>query len=59
MPNVAQERGIALGMTFIDGTTTRANPNATGQKKGDAIAGSKMCARHLADLTVATAPRPA
>ena len=31
---VAQERGVQLGMTFLDGTSIRAHPKAAGAKKG-------------------------
>ena len=53
-----QQRGIALGMTFIDGTNIRAHQQAAGAKKGDAIARSETCARRLAALAVATVPGP-
>lgn len=34
--DLAQQRGVALGMTFLDGTTIRAHPKAAGaSKKGD------------------------
>ena len=56
---LVQRRGIALGMTFIDGTTIRAHQKAAGAKKGDPIAKSETCARRLAALAAATARRPA
>ncbi len=56
---LAQERGVALGMAFLDGTTIRAHQKAAGAKKGDPIARSETCARRLAALAAATAPRPA
>ena len=54
-----RRRGIALGMTFIDGTTIRAHQKAAGAKKGDPIARGETCARRLAAPAAATAPRPA
>jgi transposase len=56
---VQQRGGIALGMAFLDGTTVRAHQKAAGAKKGDPIAKSETCARRLAALAAATAPRPA
>jgi transposase len=56
---LVQQRGIALGMTFLDGTNIRAHQKAAGAKKGGPIARSEMCARRLAALAVATAPKPA
>ena len=57
--DLVQQRGIALGMTFIDGTNIRAHQKAAGAKKGDATARSEMCARRLAVLAAATGQRPA
>jgi hypothetical protein len=54
---LVQQRGITLGMTFLDGTNIRAHQKAAGAKKGDAIVRSEMCARRLAALAAATAPR--
>jgi transposase len=56
---LVQQRGVALGMAFIDGTNIRAHQKAAGAKKGGAIARSEMCARRLAALAAATAPKPA
>ena len=56
---VQQRGGIALGMTFLDGTSIRAHQKAAGAKKGDPIARSETCARRLAALAAATARRPA
>ena len=56
---LVQRRGIALGMTFLDGTTVRAHQKAAGAKKGGPTARSEMCAKRLAALAAATAPRPA
>ncbi len=46
--DLVQQRGIALGMTFIDGTNIRAHQKAAGAKNGEATARSEMCARRLA-----------
>jgi transposase len=54
-----QERGVELGMAFLDGTSIRAHHKAAGaSKKGD-LEPSAMCVRRLAALAAATAPRPA
>ncbi len=55
----AQQGGIALGMTFIDGTNIRAHHKAAGAQKRGSTARSEMCARHWAALVAATAPRSA
>ena len=56
---LAQEKGIGLGMAFLDGTTIRAHQKAVGAaKKGDPDA-SATCVRLLAALVAAMAPRPA
>jgi transposase len=55
----AQERGVALGMAFLDGTSIRAHPKAAGApKKGGAHAsatGARLSGAHVAAL----AARPA
>ncbi len=56
---LVQQRGIALGMTLIDGTNIRAHQKAAGAKKGGAMLRSEMCARRLAALAAATGRRPA
>jgi hypothetical protein len=54
----AQERGVQLGMAFLDGTSIRAHAKAAGAaKKGD-LERSVMLVRRLADLAAAMAPRP-
>jgi hypothetical protein len=53
----AQEGGVALGMTFLDGTTIRAHQNAAGAAKKGQMQSRGMCVRHLADLAAAMAPR--
>src|ERR687890_268226 len=36
--DLVQQRGVALGMAFLDGTSIRAHHKAAGAKKGDATA---------------------
>ena len=57
--SLAQERGVALGMAFLDGTTIRAHQKAAGAKKGGVTARSETCARRLAAPAAATGRRPA
>ena len=54
---LVQRRGIALGMTFIDGTNIRAHQKAAGAEKRGSTARSEMCARRLAALAAATGQR--
>ncbi len=54
---VAQERGVALGMTFLDGTTIRAHQKAAGAARKGGARQSGMRARRLAAPGAATAPR--
>ncbi len=56
---LAQSRGIALGMTFIDGTNIRAHHKAAGAEKRGPTARSATSVRRLAALAAAMAPRPA
>ena len=57
--DLAQQRGIALGMTFLDGTSIRAPHKAAGAKRGDATARSEIVVKHLAALAAAMARKPA
>jgi transposase len=56
---MAQERGVELGMTFLDGTSIRAHQKAAGATKKARHRRSGTCVRHLAARVAATAPRPA
>lgn len=57
--DLAQQRGVALGMTFLDGTNIRAHPKAAGaSKKGD-LERNGTCVKALAALVAAMARRPA
>ena len=56
--DMAQERGVELGMAFLDGTSIRAHAKAAGaSKKGD-LERNAMLVRRLGALVAATAPRP-
>jgi transposase len=56
---LVQQRGVALGMTFLDGTTIRAHQKAAGAQKRGSTARNEICAKRLAALAVATGRRPA
>jgi transposase len=56
---LAQERGVALGMTFIDGTSIRAHHKAAGAEKRGPTARSEMSGKRWAALAAVTAPRRA
>jgi transposase len=55
----AQSRGIALGMTFLDGTNIRAHAKAAGAEKRGPTASSATSVRRSAARVAATAPRRA
>jgi transposase len=57
--DLVQQRGVALGMTFMDGTTIRAHHKAAGAEKRGSTARSEMSVRRWAALVAATAPRRA
>jgi hypothetical protein len=50
---MAQERGVQLGMTFLDGTNIRAHQKAAGAAQKGATELDVLRVRHLADLVVA------
>ena len=56
--DLVQQRGLALGMTFLDGTHVRAHQKAAGGEKGGPTARRGTGVRRLAVLVAATAPRP-
>jgi transposase len=56
---MAQERGVQLGMAFLDGTSIRAHQKAAGATKKTPTQCSEVPVRRLAVLVAATAPRPA
>ncbi len=54
-----QKDGVALGMTFLDGTNIRAHHKAAGAAKKGLMPHSAMYVRRLGDLAAAMAPKPA
>ncbi|MCP1550753.1 hypothetical protein J2W76_003998 [Methylorubrum zatmanii] len=54
-----QERGVALGMVFLDGSNVRAHQKAAGAAKRGDLRPSETLVKHLAALVAAMAPRPA
>src|SRR5919106_976558 len=57
--NLVQERGIKLGMTFLDGTSVRAHQKAAGARRKGALKLNGTIVKPLAGLVAAMAPRPA
>src|SRR3712207_2971333 len=57
--DLVQRRGVARGMTFLDGTNVRAHQKAAGAEKGGPMARGAMSVRRLAARVAAPAPRPA
>ena len=57
--DLVQQRGVALGVTFLDGTNIRAHQKAAGAEKRGPTARGATAVKRLAALVVATAPRPA
>ncbi len=55
--NLVQERGIQLGMTFLDGTNVRAHQKAAGARRKGALKLNETIVRRLAALVAATAPK--
>ena len=56
---LAQERGVDLGMTFLDGTSIRAHQKAAGARRKGAPKRSKTHVRRWGDRVGAMAPKPA
>ena len=57
--SLVQERGISLGMTFLDGTSIRSHQKAAGAAKKGRLRQDGMRVRRLAARVAAMAPRPA
>ena len=55
--NLVQERGIQLGMTFLDGTNVRAHQKAAGARRKGDLKLNETLVKHLAGLVAAMAPR--
>ena len=56
---LVQERGLQLGMTFLDGTNIRAHQKAAGAAKKEILRHNEMLVKRLAALVAALAPKPA
>src|SRR3712207_5471723 len=54
---LAQERGVQLGMTFLDGPSIRAHQKAAGAARKGALKPSRTPVRRWAALGAATGPR--
>src|SRR5215203_5895408 len=54
---LAQEKGIQLGMTVLDGTSIRAHQKAAGARQNGGLQRSGTHGRRLGDLVAAMAPR--
>ena len=57
--SLVQEKGISLGMTFLDGTSIRAHQKAAGAAKKGRLRQDGMRVRRLAARVAAMAARPA
>ena len=55
---LAQERGVQLGMTFLDGTSIRAHQKAAGAARKGALKLNGTHVRRLGALVADMAPRP-
>ena len=55
--NLVQERGVQLGMTFLDGTNVRAHQKAAGARRKGALKLNETIVKPLAGLVAAMAPR--
>jgi transposase len=55
--NLVQERGVQLGMTFLDGTNVRAHQKAAGARRKGALKLNETIVRRLAGHVAAMAPR--
>ncbi len=56
---LVQERGLQLGMTFLDGTNIRAHHKAAGAAKKERLRHNETIVRRLAALVAGLEPRPA
>src|SRR4051812_21107439 len=56
---LAQERGVQLGMTFLDGTSVRAHQKVAGAGPKTALRRAGAQAKRLAARVAARAPKPA
>ena len=56
---LVQERGVKLGLTFLDGTNIRAQHKAAGASRKGHLRVSETLVKHLAALVAAMEQRPA
>ena len=56
--DAAKERGVVLGMAFLDGTSARAHAKAAGASKKGEPERNATLVRRLAEAVEAMAPRP-
>ncbi len=56
---LVQERGVQLGMTFLDGTSIRAYHKAAGAARKPTLQHNETIVKHMAALVVAMEPRSA
>ncbi len=54
---LVQEKGVQLGMTFLDGTNIRAHHKAAGAAKKPALQHNETAVKRLAGLVAAMAPK--
>lgn len=55
--DLAQERGVSLGMVFLDGSSVRAHQKAAGAAKRGDLKPSETIVKRLAGLVAVMAPR--
>ncbi len=56
---MAQQRGVELGMAFLDDTSIRAHQKAAGATKKPPLRRNAVLVRRLAALVATMAPKPA
>ena len=54
---LVQEKGVQLGMTFLDGTSIRAHHKAAGAARKTTLQHNATIVKHLAGLVAAMEPR--
>ena len=59
LPALVQDKGLKLGMTFLDGTNFRAHQKAAGAPRMGDLRTSEMAVKRLAALVAALERRPA
>ena len=55
--SLVQERGVELGMVFLDGTSVRAHQKAAGARRKGALKLNETIVKHLAGLVAVMGPR--